>query len=273
MSDQQERARLFRELHQRDGDPLRLLNAWDAGSAKVLAAAGAPALGTTSAGVAFALGLPDGERLGRDQMLAAVRAISAAVTVPVTADLEAGYAADPAGVAETVGLAIEAGAVGLNIEDSRADGSLVAVDEQVERVAAAAAAAQDSGLAAFVNARTDTIWLRAGDEADTIARLRAYVDAGADGVFVPGAIDPGLLARLADATGAPLNVLVAPGLPPVPDLATLGVARISAGSGAVRAALSTAHAAATEMLGPGTYGAIAAGTLSYADVDAIMSGD
>ena len=126
-------------------------------------------------------------------------------------------------------------------------------------------------MPAFVNARTDTIWLGAGDEAETVARLRAYVEAGADGVFVPGATDPGLLARLVGAVGAPLNVLVAPSLPPVGELGALGVARVSAGSGPARAALSTAYAAATELLGAGTYGAIAAGTLSYADVDRIMS--
>ena len=140
VSGQEERARVFRALHGREGEPLRLLNAWDAGSAKVLVAAGAPALGTTSAGVAFALGLPDGEQLGRDAMLEAVRVISSAVPVPVSADLEAGYAPDPAGVAETVRLAIEAGAVGLNIEDSRSDGTLAPVEDQAARVAAAVGA-------------------------------------------------------------------------------------------------------------------------------------
>ena len=225
-----------------------------------------------SAGVAFALGLPDGEQLGRDAMLEAVRVISAAVPVPVSADLEAGYASGPAGVAETVRLALGAGAVGLNIEDSQPDGSLAPVEEQVARVEAAVGAVKDAGVPAFVNARTDTIWLGAGDEAETVARLRAYVEAGADGVFVPGATQPGLLGRLVGAVGAPLNVLVAPTLPPVGELGALGVARVSAGSGPARAALSTAYAAATELLEAGTYEAIAAGTLSYTDVDRIMSG-
>jgi len=181
MDDQHDRALAFRALHDRDAPPLRLLNAWDAGSAKVLVAAGAPALGTTSAGIAFALGLPDGERLTRDAMLAAVRAIATAVTVPVSADLEAGYADEPDGVAETVRLALDAGAVGFNLEDGRVDGSLTPVAEHAARVRAAADAVRAAGIPAFINARTDAVWLRAGDEAETIARLRAYAEAGADG--------------------------------------------------------------------------------------------
>ena len=271
MDDQHDRARAFRALHDRGAPPLRLLNAWDAGSAKVLVAAGAPALGTTSAGVAFALGLPDGERLTRDAMLAAVRAIVAAVTVPVSADLEAGYADEPAGVAETVRLALDAGAVGVNLEDGRVDGSLTPIAEHAARIRAAADAVRASGIPAFVNARTDTVWLRAGDEAETIARLRAYADAGADGVFVPGATEPDLLRRLAAATSLPLNVLAGPALPPVDELARLGVARVSSGSGPARLAFSAAYAAAQDLLGTsGTYGD--GSGLSYAEVNRIMGG-
>jgi 2-methylisocitrate lyase-like PEP mutase family enzyme len=269
MDNQHDRARAFRALHDRDAPPLRLLNAWDAGSAKVLVAAGAPALGTTSAGVAFALGLPDGERLTRDAMLAAVRPIAAAVTVPVSADLEAGYADKPAGVAETVRLALDAGAVGFNLEDGRVDGSLAPVEEQVARVRAAADAVRAAGIPAFINARTDTVLVGAHSEAETIARLRAYADAGADGLFVPGATDPGLLSRLVAATPLPLNVLANPALPPVDELARLGVARVSSGSGPARIALSAAYAAAQELLGsPGTYGD--GSELSYVEVNRIM---
>ncbi len=271
MTDRRERALAFRALHDRDAPVLRLLNAWDAGSAKVLVAAGAPALGTTSAGVAFALGLPDGERLTRDAMLAAVRSIAGAVTVPVSADLEAGYADEPAGVAETVRLALDAGAVGLNLEDGRADGSLTPVEEHAARVRAAADAVRAAGIPAFVNARTDTVWLRAGDEAETIARLRAYAEAGADGLFVPGATNPALLRRLVDATPLPLNVLANPELPTVDILGRLGVARVSSGSGPARLALSAAHVAAQELLGrPGSYGD--GSGLSYNDVNRIMGG-
>jgi 2-methylisocitrate lyase-like PEP mutase family enzyme len=271
MDTQRDRATAFRALHDRDAPPLRLLNAWDAGSAKVLVAAGAPALGTTSAGVAFALGLPDGERLTRGAMLAAVGAIAGAVGVPVSADLEAGYADEPAGVAETVRLALDAGAVGFNLEDGRIDGSLAPVDEHAARVRAAVAAVRASGIPAFVNARTDCVWLDAGDEAETIARLRAYAEAGADGLFVPGATDPGLLARLVAAAPLPLNVLAGPALPPVDELARLGVARVSSGSGPARLAFSAAYAAAQELLGsPGTYGD--GSGLSYTQVNQIMGG-
>ncbi len=270
MTERRERALpAFHALHT-SGSPLRLLNAWDAGSAKILAAAGAPALGTTSAGIAFALGQPDGERLTRDAMLAATRAIVAAVDVPVSADLEAGYSTEPAGVGETVRLAIEAGAVGFNLEDGRGD-ELAPVEEHAARVRAAVDAVRESGVPAFVNARTDTYWQREGDEAATVARLRAYAEAGADGLFVPGATDAALLGRLAAATPLPLNVLAGPKLPPVDELAKLGVARISVGSAPARAALSAAHAIAEELLGPGTYTAAAGGALSYADVNAVMA--
>jgi 2-methylisocitrate lyase-like PEP mutase family enzyme len=269
MGDRHAQALAFRALHRAD-QPLRLLNAWDAGSAKVLAAAGAPALGTTSAGVAFALGLPDGERLSRDGMLAGVRAIADAVAVPVSADLEAGYADTLSGVGETVRLALDAGAVGLNLEDGRGS-SLTPLTEQVARIKAAVEAVRASGVPAFVNARTDTFWLGAGGEDETVARLRACVEAGADGVFVPGATDPELLGRLARATNRPLNVLAAPALPPVHELAGLGVARVSSGSGPARAALSAAYAAARELLDAGTYGAATGSDLSYAEVNRIMS--
>jgi 2-methylisocitrate lyase-like PEP mutase family enzyme len=268
MADQHDRALAFRALHDRGAPPLRLLNAWDAGSAKVLVAAGAPALGTTSAGIAFALGLPDGELLTRDAMLAAVRAIAAAVDVGVSADLEAGYAASPDGVGETVALALDAGAIGVNLEDGRTGGSFAPIEEHAARIRAAVAAVHASGIPAFVNARTDTLWLGAGDEAETITRLRAYAAAGADGVFVPGATDPDLLARLVAAIDLPLNVLANPALPSVEELAQLGIARISSGSGPARAALSAAYDTARQLLGsPGSYGG---GGLSYAEVNDIM---
>ena len=134
---------------------------------------------------------------------------------------------------------------------------------------AAVAAVRASGIPAFINARTDTVWMGAGDEAETIARLRAYAEAGADGLFVPGATDPGLLCRLVAATPLPLNVLAGPALPPVDELARLGVARVSSGSGPARLALSAAYAAAQELLGsPGTYGD--GSGLSYVEVNRIM---
>lgn len=273
MATQHDRAVAFRALHD-PAAPLRLLNAWDAGSAKVLAAAGAPALGTTSAGVAFALGRADGEQLTRAEMLTAVSAIAAAVDVPVSADLEAGFSVEPDGVGETVALALAGGAVGFNLEDGRADGTLVALDEQLARLRAARAAVAAAGLPAFVNARTDAVWLGAGGEDEAVARVRAYAEAGADGVFVPGAKDPALLARLvsvAGGAGASLNVLAMRGLPAVRSLGGLGVARVSTGSGPARAALGAARAAAVELLVDGTYEATVGG-VGYAELNAMMVG-
>jgi 2-methylisocitrate lyase-like PEP mutase family enzyme len=265
-----EAAETFRALHS-PAAPLRLLNAWDAGSAKVLAAAGAPALGTTSAAVSWALGLADGERLERGAMLEVVHRIATAVDVPVSADIESGYN----DVGGTVMLAIEAGAVGFNLEDSRA-GEMAAVDEQLELLAEACVAVKRSGVPAVLNARTDAIWLGLPDaEEQTLRRVEAYARAGADCVFVPGAKDRELLRRLAaaaNAAGSSLSVLAVPGLPPVAELGELGVARVSSGSGPGRAALSAAHAAAAELLRDGTYGATTAGGLTYAGLNAIMEG-
>jgi 2-methylisocitrate lyase-like PEP mutase family enzyme len=201
-----------------------------------------------------------------------VAAVASAVEIPVSADLEAGY--DDAEA--TVTRALAAGAVGFNLEDGRADGTLTPLDEQLTRVRAARAAVDASSVpAAFLNARTDTIWLGTGDESETIARIRAYAQAGADGIFIPGLEDPALISRLvttARGAGATLNLLAIPGLPPIADLTTLGIARISTGSGPARAALSTLHTAATELLTHGTYGAATSGSLSWADLNAMMAG-
>jgi 2-methylisocitrate lyase-like PEP mutase family enzyme len=193
------------------------------------------------------------------------------VDVPVSADIEAGYG----DVGGTVMLAIEAGAVGFNLEDGL-DGGLRDLDDQLALLAEACVAVKRSGVPAFLNARTDGVWLGLpGAEDETVRRVEAYGRAGADGVFVPGAKDRELLRRLAEAAsaaGTTINVLAVPGLPPVEELSALGVARVSSGSGPVRAALSAAHAGATELLRDGTYGAATAGDLSYAAVNAIMNG-
>src|SRR4051794_9380760 len=258
MSAAADRATRFRALHS-TAAPLALVNAWDVGSAKVMAAAGAPAIGTTSAGVSWAHGLPDGERLSRDAMLAVVAAICAAVDVPVTADVEGGYG----DVAGTVRLAIAAGAVGFNLEDSHPDGSLWDLGEHLDRLAAARAAIAASGVPAFLNARVDALWLSLGTDV-ALVRARAYAEAGADGIFVPGAVDPEALCALADAAApAAFNVLALPGLPPLADLGRLGLARVSSGSGPVRTALSLAHRATREALESGTFAVATSGELSY----------
>lgn len=262
----------FRALHV-PGRPLVLPNAWDPVSAAVVAEAGAAAVATTSAGLAWALGTADGDRLDRDRALAAVARIADAVRVPVTADIEGGYAEDAAGVADTVRAVIAAGAVGVNIEDARHDAGgepLREVAEQAERIAAARAAADTAGLPLFVNARIDTFLRGAGGVDLTLERAAAFLAAGADGIFVPGAVDPETVKALVAGVDGPLNVLVGPGAPTVAELAALGVARISAGSSLAEAAHALVRRAARELLREGTYGALAGG-LDYGGLNALLT--
>ena len=262
MTTQREKAERFAALHR--GDILVLPNAWDAGSARVFELAGARALATTSAGVAAALGRPDGERLRRDDMLDALRRIVAAVDVPVSADIESGYGATVAEVCATVAGVIDAGAVGLNLEDAMRDPAVL-----VECIAAVRELAHAKGVPVFVNARTD-VWLRGGDPDDGIARLRAYAAAGADGVFAPGLADPDAIARVVAAVDRPLNVLAWPGVPSARELARLGVARVTVGSGAMRATLGLVRRIAEELLGDGTY-RLLADAPSHAEVNAMFT--
>ncbi|MEW2624022.1 isocitrate lyase/phosphoenolpyruvate mutase family protein [Streptomyces sp. NPDC048106] len=260
----------FRALHV-PGRPLVLPNAWDAVSAAVIEEAGAAAVATTSAGLAWALGAADGDQLDRDRALAAVARITAAVRVPVSADIEGGYAPDPAGVAGTVRAVLAAGAVGVNIEDARyePDGEpLRAVGEQAERIAAAREAADAEGVPLFVNARIDTFLRGAGGVDRTLERAAAFRAAGADGVFVPGAVDPETVKELVAGVDGPLNVMVAPGAPAVAELAALGVARISAGAGLAQAAHALVRRAARELLREGTYEALAGG-YDYGELNAL----
>jgi 2-methylisocitrate lyase-like PEP mutase family enzyme len=238
----------FKELH-RPGDPLLLPNAWDHASAAALAAAGFAAIGTTSLGVAAALGVPDGERAARAENIALARRI-VHLDVFVTADLEDGFSDDPSAVAELAAELAETGVAGINLEDRAGP-----PDAHAAKVAAVKARVPDL----FVNARTDTHWLGRGQET-TAARLKAYAAAGADGVFAPGLTDEAAIAELAAAVDAPLNVLFSHTLP---RLAELGVARVSTGSALYRVALGAALDAA---------GALRAGATlppapGYGDVD------
>jgi 2-methylisocitrate lyase-like PEP mutase family enzyme len=254
------RAHRLRSLHE-DGT-LVLPNAWDAASAALIAAAGAAAIATTSGGVAWAQGRPDGEGLTRSEMVEAVRRIAATVEVPVTADIEGGYGPEPADVAATVSAVIEAGAVGANIEDSRSDdGSLYTAAEQGHRLAAAREAAAASGLEGFVvNARTDVFLLQVGEPAgrldDVLTRAEAYASAGADVLFVPGLLDLDALAAIVAATALPVNAMAGPGAPTIAELSGIGVRRVSLGSAVAQAAYAVAQRAARELLQAGTYAAL-----------------
>lgn len=237
MSVRQGKAALFASLHVA-GAPLVLFNAWDAGSARAVAEAGAKAIATGSWSVAAANGFGDGERLPLALAIDNLRRMVAAVDLPVTVDLESGYGEAPDAVAATVTAALEAGAVGCNLEDSvPADGSLRTIADQAARLAAVSAVAERAGVALFVNARTDVFFQAPADAHDmamvdaALERARAYADAGASGLFVPGVVSEDLIARLVEASPLPVNVMVMPATPPRARLAELGVARISHGPG------------------------------------------
>jgi 2-methylisocitrate lyase-like PEP mutase family enzyme len=273
---QARKAETLRKLH---GAPriLVLPNAWDVASACVIEELGYPAIATTSAGVAFALGYPDGQRISRDEMLGVVARIARAVRVPVTADMESGYGITPADMAETAKAIVNAGAVGLNFEDVTGDteSSLVETSLQVERIRAIREASAAIGVSLVINARTDVYLMPVGPEATrferTVERLRAYRAAGADCVFVPGLVDRGLIEKLVKSVDAPLNILVTAGCPPIPELQKLGVARASIGSGVMRAALGLVRRIGKELLETGTYSAVFDGSIPYAQINEMMA--
>jgi len=242
-----------------------LPNAWDPGSARILEQVGFPAIATTSAGIAWSCGIPDGEALDRDTMLHHVGRIVAAVGVPVTADLEAGYGDSSEDVAGTVALAVELGVVGANLEDAGTDG-LFGIDEATDRIAAARAAAPRGTF--VLNARTDTYFGGVpGDPfAETVERAVRYVEAGADCVFVPGVVEAETIRRLAAEIPGPLNVVA--GLAntiDAPTLFSLGVKRVSLGGSIARAALTLVERAGRELLESGTLGFLD-GAIGYADL-------
>ena len=269
------KAARLRELH-RGTKILILLNVWDVASARLIESMGLPAVATSSAAVANSLGYADGERISRSEMLAVVRRISAAVKVPVTADMEGGYCNLPEGMAETAHELLEAGAVGLNLEDSHQERKLVDVSLQQEKLRALKEAGRTEGVDLVLNARTDPYLLKdAGDTwriEETVCRARAYRDAGADCIFVPGLSDAETIRRLLEESPGPLNVLAGKGGLPVPELERLGVARLSLGSGPARAALAAFRRIAREVLDQGTYHSMTEDTLTYDEMQRLLQG-
>jgi len=267
-----EKAEKLKALH-RPGNPLVLANVWDVATARVVEEAGAEAIATTSAGVAFASGYPDGERIPRDRMLAAIATVCSSVSVPVTADVEAGYGPTPEDVHVTVRGVLDAGAVGINLEDGGAPGTLVDLPRQIEKVRAAREEADRRGVPLVLNARTDVFLDRIGPESgrleEAVRRGAAYRDAGADCVFVPGVTDAETIGALVERIRCPVNVLAGAGSPAVPELARLGVARVSLGSGPVRAALTLMRRLVEELHDRGTYSALD-GIRSHASVNELM---
>jgi len=270
------KAARLRELH-RGTKILILLNVWDVASARLIESMGLPAVATSSAAVANSLGYADGERISRSEMLAVVRRISAAVKVPLTADMEGGYCNLPEGMAETAHELLEAGAVGLNLEDSHQERKLVDVSLQQEKLRALKEAGRTEGVDLVLNARTDPYLLKdAGDTwriEETVCRARAYRDAGADCIFVPGLSDAETIRRLLEESPGPLNVLAGKGGLPVPELERLGVARLSLGSGPARAALAAFRRIAREVLDQGTYHSMTEDTLTYDEMQRLLQGN
>ena len=271
MSAQASRAELFQRLHQKD--VFVVANATDAGSARLLTGLGFPALATTSAGLAYALGRADGANLvTRDEALANAAAIAAATRLPVSADLESGYGRTPAEVAETVRLAAEAGLVGCSIEDATGipDAPVLSLAEAVDRVAAAVQAARRLPFAFVLTARAENFLYGRPDLADTIARLQAFEAAGADALYAPGLPDAEAIRAVCSSVGKPVNVLASPAVGSVAELAALGVRRVSLGSAFARAALGGLLAAATEVVEHGTFGFLT-GAPTYAQVNSLLA--
>jgi len=246
-----ERRRRFRRLHERE-QLFVMPNPWDVGSAKLLAAAGFEALATTSAGFAWSLGKLD-QTVSRDELVAHVRSVAAATSLPLNVDSERCYPDDPGGVAETVALLAEAGAAGCSIEDyNPATEAIDDVGVAAERVAEAAKAAYALPDPIVLTGRAENHIHGVDDLDDTIARLLAYRDAGADVVYAPGLTDLDQIRRAVDAVRAPVNVLALPGAPPVPELASAGVRRVSTGGLLARAAYGALLAGARELRSDGT---------------------
>jgi 2-methylisocitrate lyase-like PEP mutase family enzyme len=262
------RSREFRRLHE-PGQLLVLPNAWDAGSARLIESCGAAAIATTSSGVSWACGYPDGDALPPRILATAVAGIARVLSVPLTVDIEGGYSSEPSVVAEVVRAVVDAGAVGVNLEDGAGSPALLCA-----KIAAAKKAAADTGVDLFVNARTD-VFLRGlvppeRAVAETIERAQQYRAAGCDGVFTPRLGDPEKIRQLAAAVDLPLNVMVVPGLPPVAELQRLGVRRVSAGSAIAQVALASARRAAAQLLRDGRYDAMLEASVTYGELNALF---
>ncbi len=256
---QQQYAETFHGLH-RKGEPLILFTAWDVATAKAIAKT-SPAVATSSGAVAAAFGYADGEHVPFEMVIGLVARITAAVPIPVSIDLEAGYGDTPDAAAESATRILKAGAIGINIEDGLSGGKrqLVSPDQHAAKIKAVRESAQKLGIHLYINARTDPFLLKFGspDEClnEATKRAKVYADAGANGVFVPGLTDLALIEKLVQLTPLPVNIMVTQGVPEIPDLARVGVRRVSLGPWPMMAAMrvigqSAAAVAASKQYGP-----------------------
>lgn len=250
MTTRQKAERLL-ELHHQE-EPLVLCNAWDAASARIMEEVGYSAVATSSSGMANSLGFQDGEHAPASEMMAALRRIAQTVRIPVTADAEAGYG-DPVGITVAI---IEAGAVGLNLEDF-SNGSLIPLEHQIEVIRKVRETAESLGVPLVINARTDIFLHRIGASEErysrTVERLSAYAEAGASCLFAPGVQDVATIGALVNALPLPLNILAMKGSPSIPELAALGVKRISVGGGPMRASMGLTKQIAQTLMKGGPY--------------------
>ena len=273
-SEQKQKAEAFRKMHV-EGEILLLPNVWDVASARIIGAAGFPAIATSSAGIAFAQGFPDGQKIPPERMLAVIADIARAVNVPVTADVEAGYGSRPEDAALTARRVIEAGAVGMNFEDATgdADHPLFDLPVQVERIRAIRETGERLGVPLVINARTDVYLLQVGDPAgrydEALRRMTAFRDAGADCVFAPGLVDVATIARLVGDLRCPMNILAGPGSPSVAEFKRAGIRRISLGSGPMRAGLGVLRKLAEDLKKQGTYSGLGDAP-SHAEMNQLM---
>jgi 2-methylisocitrate lyase-like PEP mutase family enzyme len=275
INSQAEKGARFAALH-RGPDLLLLPNPWDVASALLMQRAGFAAVATTSAGIGYSLGYPVSEAMPRDEMLCAVERIASRLSIPLSADMEAGFGKTPEDVAETVRLTIQAGAVGINIEDAsyRKDEPLIDLGLAAERIRAAREAADATGIPFVLNARTDVYWRggtgpHAFDEA--VRRANAYRAAGADCLFLPNVEDAALIRDLVRAIDGPLNLLAGARLPAVPELAALGVRRVSIGAGLARAAYGALDGTLAEIRDTGTF-SFWSRLASHAELNRLLGG-
>lgn len=265
-----QQAIMFRRMHG-GPEPLRLPNAWDAGSARLFESLGAPAIATTSAGVAWALGYPDGGRMPASAAIAAAANMTRVLRVPLSVDMENGYSEEAKAVGETIRQLLDVGVAGINIEDGRdAPAQLAAKIEAIKNAAA------KSGSDIFVNARTDVFLAGLVDASkrveETLSRGAIYRAAGADGLFVPGLCDMSEIVAVVEGAGLPVNVMAWPGLAPSEELGRLGVRRLSAGSGISQMLWGQAEKLARDFLATGRSESMAEGAMPYPQLQALFTG-
>jgi len=270
---QKSKAEEFRELHH--GKRILILpNGWDVPSARVFEDAGFPAIATSSAGLLVSLGYPDGEVIGRDEFVSAVGRIARVLSVPLSADIVAGFGKTTRDVLITVKAILKAGAVGINIEDfTHATKKLYPIERQIGNVKAIRKLGETTGIPLVINARTDALRYAEGDEGarfkEAVRRATAYRDAGADCVYPMGLTDPASIANFVKALDFPINVMVRKGLPPITELERLGVARVSFGPGPSYAAMGLLKRAAKEVLERGTYDSLTEGAITFDELNAL----